>query len=84
MRERLAERGVELLCSHRKGSVRKPTQDGRPFRRSRSRGNVQRTIASLRAFALLAIRNEFYAHVIHGFAMVACLVMAFRRRVDAL
>ncbi|QDT70029.1 Transposase DDE domain protein [Planctomycetes bacterium MalM25] len=33
LRERLAERGVELICPHRKNRVRKPTQDGRKLRR---------------------------------------------------
>ena len=37
LRERLAERGVELICPHRRGRVRPDTQDGRPLRRYRKR-----------------------------------------------
>ena len=47
LRERLAERGVELICPHRRGRVRPATQDGRPLRRYRKRWLVERTISWL-------------------------------------
>ena len=33
LRERLTERGIDLICPHRKGRVRAATQDGRKLRR---------------------------------------------------
>ena len=32
LRERLAKRGVELICPHRRGRKRPATRDGRPLR----------------------------------------------------
>lgn len=79
LRERLAERGVELVCPHRKGRVRKPTQDGRKLRRYRRRWKVERTVAWLHSYKRLVVRNEFYAHLFHGFAKLACLMICVRR-----
>ncbi len=79
LRQRLAERAVELICPHRKGRVRPSTQDGRPLRRYRRRWKVERTIAWLHAFKRVVVRNEFYAHLYHGFLKLACLIILFRR-----
>ena len=49
LRARLAERGIELVCPHRRGRVRKAPQDGRRLRRYRRRWKVGRTIAWLHA-----------------------------------
>src|SRR5688572_17729072 len=45
LRQRLAERGIELIRPHRQGRVRPVTQDGRPLRRYRKRWIVERTIS---------------------------------------
>jgi transposase len=79
LRERLAERDVELICPHRKGRVRKPTQDGRKLRRHKRRWKVERTIAWLHAFRRVVTRYEFYAFLYHGFLKLACLMILFRR-----
>ena len=50
LRDRLAERGIELICPHRRGRVRAATQDGRPLRRYRKRWIVDRSIGWLQAF----------------------------------
>ena len=44
-RQRLASRGIELICPHRRRRVKPPTQDGRPLRRYRRRWIIERTIA---------------------------------------
>jgi transposase len=79
LRERLAERGVELICPHRRGRVRPNTQDGRPLRRYRKRWVVERTIGWLKAFRRLVTRYEFYAFLFHSFAKLACLMIVLRR-----
>lgn len=79
LRERLAERGVELVCPHRRGRKRPATQDGRPLRRYRKRWIVERTIGWLKAFRRLVTRYEFYAFLFHSFAKLACLMIVLRR-----
>ena len=79
LRNRLADRGIELICPHRKGRVRPKTQDGRPLRRYRRRWIVERTISWLQAFRRLVTRYEFYAVLFHGFAKLACLMIVLRR-----
>ena len=79
LRERLARRGIELICPHRKGRVRPATQDGRPLRRYRKRWIVERTISWLQAFRRLVTRYEFYAVLYHSFAKLACLMIVLRR-----
>jgi transposase len=79
LRERLAQRGVELICPHRKKRVRKRTQDGRKLRRYRRRWKIERTISWLHDFRRLIVRHEFYSTLFHGFLKIACIVMATRR-----
>jgi len=50
LRERLAKRGVDLVCPHHKNRVKKPTQDGRKLRRYKRRWKIERTIAWLHNF----------------------------------
>ena len=43
LRKRLAKRGIELICPHRKNRVKPPLQDGRKLRRYKRRWKVERT-----------------------------------------
>lgn len=80
LRERLAdERGIDLICPHRKNRVRKKKQDGRKLRRYRKRWKIERTIAWLHNFKRIVVRNEFYSSLYHGFLKIACLIIAVRR-----
>ena len=79
LRNRLAARGIQLICPHRRGRVRRNTQDGRPLRRYRKRWIVERTISWLQAFRRLVTRYEFYAVLFHSFAKLACLMIVLRR-----
>ena len=79
LRQRLAERGIELICPHRHGRVRPATQDGRPLRRYRKRWIVERTIGWLQAFRRLVTRYEYYAFLFHSFAKLACIMIVLRR-----
>ena len=79
LRQRLAQRDIELVCPHRKGRVRPATQDGRPLRRYRKRWIIERTIGWLHAFRRLVTRYEFYSFLYHSFAKLACMMIVLRR-----
>lgn len=79
LRSRLAKRGIELICPHRKNRKKPATQDGRPLRRYRRRWKVERSISWLQNFRRLITRFEYHAHLFHGFAQLACLIMVLQR-----
>jgi transposase len=79
LRERLARRGIELVCPHRKNRKKPPTQDGRKLRRYRRRWKIERSIGWLQNFRRLVTRYEYYAHLFHGFVQLACLMIVMRR-----
>jgi transposase len=79
LRTRLANRGIELICPHRSNRVKPPTQDGRPLRRYRRRWKVERSISWLQNFRRLVTRYEFHAHLFHGLAQLACLIVVLRQ-----
>ena len=79
LRDRLAGRNVDLITPHRKGRVRPPKQDLRKLRRYRRRWKIERTVSWLHDFRRLIVRHEFYWSLYHGFAKLACIIMAFRR-----
>ncbi len=61
LRERFANRGIELICPHRSNRTRPARQDGRPLRRHRKRWIVERTISWLQTFHRIVTRYEYYA-----------------------
>lgn len=74
LRERLwEERVIELVCSHRRGRKKPPTQDGRKLRRAKRRWRVERTIAWLQTCRRLVTRYDYHPHLFHGFLQLACL-----------
>ena len=79
LRKRLAGRGIDLICPHRRNRKRPATQDGRKVRRYRRRYKVERTIAWLQSFRRLVTRYEYHAHLFKGFAQLACLFTTLQR-----
>lgn len=79
LRQRLAERGIELVCPHRRNRVRPPTQDGRKLRRHRRRWRIERSVSWLQSFRRLVTRYEHYPLLFYGFAQLACLMITLRR-----
>ena len=79
LREHLADRGVELICPHRRGRVRPPTQDGRALRRYRRRWIIERTISWLHSFRRLVTLYEYYSFLFDSFAKLACMMIVLRR-----
>jgi len=79
LRARLWKRGIELICPHRTNRIKAPTQDGRKFRRYRRRWKVERSISWLQNYRRLVTRYEYHAHLFHGFAQLACLIVVLGR-----
>jgi transposase len=80
LRERLwDERGIELICPHRKNRKRPKTQDGRKLRRYQRRWKIERSIAWLQNFRRLVVRYEHYPHLFGGFVQLACMFTILRR-----
>jgi transposase len=79
LRARLRQRGIELICPHRTNRINAPTQDGRKFRRYRRRWKVERSISWIQNFRRLVTRYEYHAHLFHGFAQLACLIVVLGR-----
>jgi transposase len=80
LRERLRrERGIELVCPHRRNRRRAPRQDGRKLRRYKRRWKVERTFAWLGNFRRLVVRYERSLKMYQAFFHVACLVISLRQ-----
>jgi len=79
LRTRLAKRGIELICPHRRNRVKRFTQDGRPLRRYRRRWKVERSISWLQNYRRLVTRYEYHAYLFHGLAQLACLVVVLKQ-----
>ena len=73
LRARLAPRGIELICPHRKNRKKPPTQDGRPLRRYKRRWTVERTFSWWGNFRRLVVRWEYHIEMYQAFVNVACL-----------
>jgi transposase len=79
LRQRLAKRGIELICPHRRNRVKPPLQDGRKLRRYKRRWKVERTFAWLGNFRRLVVRWEHTITVYRAFFHVACLLITLRQ-----
>lgn len=74
LRERLATQQIELVCHHRRGRRKPPTQDGRAARRLKRRYRVERSISWLLGNRRLVVRYEHHDHLFLGFATLACVI----------
>jgi transposase len=79
LRKRLARRGIELICPHRKNRTKPPLQDRRKLRRYRRRWKVERTFAWLGNFRRLVVRWERHITMYSAFFHVACLLITLRQ-----
>jgi transposase len=79
LRERLAARGIELICPHRKNRKKPATQDGRALRRYQRRYRVERSLSWLQNLRRLVVRYEYYDHLFLGFAQLGCLFTILKR-----
>jgi len=78
-RRLLDERGIDLVCPHRKNRKRKPTQDGRACRRYKRRYKVERTHSWFHNFRRTIIRYETTLARYAGWIYLACALITLRR-----
>jgi transposase len=79
LRTRLAKRGIDLICPHRKNRTRPLRQDRRKLRRYKRRWKVERTFAWLGKFRRLGVRWERHITMYSAFFHVACLLITLRQ-----
>ncbi len=82
LRKRLRQRGIELVCPHKKNRVRPATQDGRALRRYKRRWIVERTIGWLGNFRRLVVRYDRSLQIYRAFFHIACFMIVLRRVVQ--
>ncbi len=79
LRERLKNKGIEMICPHRCNRKKPKTQDGRTLRRYKRRWKVERTFAWLGNYRRLLVRWERDLVVYRGFFHLACALVALSR-----
>ena len=79
LRERLAKRGIDLICPYRENNKKKKYEDGRKLRRYKRRWKVERTFSWLGNNRRLVVRWEHNITVYSAFFHVACLLLTLRR-----
>jgi transposase len=79
LRERLARRGIELVCPHRINRIKPPTQDGRKLRRYKRRWKMERLFAWLGNFRRLVVRWDRDLKTYRAFFHMACLLITLRK-----
>src|ERR1700694_4916726 len=82
LRKRLRQRGIELICPHKRNRVRPATQDGRALRRYKRRWIVERTNAWLGNFRRLVVRYDRSLTIYRAFFHIACFMIVLRRVVQ--
>ena len=78
LRWRLMQRGILLICPHRRGRTKPATQDGRSLRRYRKRWKIERTFAWIGNYRRLTVRYENHLLMYQAFFHVACLLITLR------
>jgi transposase len=79
LRDRLAARGIELICPHRENRTKPKRQDGRKLRRRRHRWKVERTNGWLHNYGRFSVRKDRLAVMFLGWAQLACLFTILKR-----
>lgn len=83
LRQRLKDRGIELVCPHRKSRKKPPTQDGRKLKAYKRRWPVERTNAWLQHYRRILVRHEYRSENYLAFAQLACLLVTLRKLCSA-
>lgn len=79
LRDRLAARGLDLVCPHRQNRIKPKRQDGRKLRRYRKRWIIERTMAWLQNFRRVVVRWDKTFSIYKAFVHVACIVILLKR-----
>jgi IS5 family transposase len=75
LRKRLRQRGIELICPHKKNRVRPATLDGRALRRYRLHWIVERSIGWLGNLRRLVVRWNRSLQIYRAFFHIYCFVI---------
>jgi transposase len=75
----MQERGIELVCPHRKGRKKKSQQDGRALRRFKKRFKVERTHSWFHNYRRVVIRYETTPRRFLGWIYIACVLITLNR-----
>jgi len=78
LRWRLLNRGIALICPHRKNRRKLSLQDGRSLRRYRKRWKIERTFAWIGNFRRLVVRYERLFGLYQAFFHIACMIITLR------
>jgi len=78
LRWRLLQRGILLICPHRRGRRKPSLNDGRTLRRYRKRWKIERTFAWLGNFRRLLVRYDHQIQMYRAFFHLACLIITLR------
>jgi len=79
LRKRLKQRGIDLICPHRRNRTKPKLQDARKLRRYRRRYKIERTFAWLGRNRRLARDYEGRAAVAAAFMHIATIQLLIRR-----
>ena len=79
LRKRLKQRGIDLICPHRRNRTKPKLQDARKLRRYRRRYKIERTFAWFGSFRRLVVRYDRLIAVYSGFFHLACLMITLRK-----
>ena len=79
LRERLAKRGIDLICPYRSNNKKRKYHDGRKMRRYKRRYKVERTFSWLANSRRLVVRWDRDIMIYQAFFHVACLIITLRR-----
>jgi transposase len=78
LRERLEDRGVQLVAPHRKNRTKPPTQVEAGLEPYKRRWTVERTFAWLGNFRRLLVRHDRFLSSYRGFFHIACFLITLR------
>ena|SRR5450631_2746546 len=78
LRQRLKQRGIELIAPYRKNNQGRRNEDGRKLRRYKRRWIVERTNAWLGQFRRLLVRHEHLPSTYRAFFYLACFWITLR------
>jgi transposase len=79
LRERLAQKGIELISPYRSNNKEQKYYDGRKMRRYKRRYKVERTFSWLGNNRRLVVRWDRDITVYNAFFHIACLIITLRR-----
>jgi transposase len=79
LRERLARRGIDLICPYRSNNKQRKYYDGRKIRRYKRRYKIERTFSWFGNSRRLVVRWERDIVVYRAFFHIACLIVALKR-----